>query len=221
MEEIIECEAPAGNGADCATPPIHTFPSLTSNSQGPGNPIRSTPSAIFVRGAPDALFFILGRDAFVEIETWKDFQNPLHPLSFRRDGPARIPENSCRLRASRLSVPCLSSMISKQRSGFIFRDTTSTSKRSTFLDISSTKIRELIERGESVRYLIPPEMEAYIQKHGLYRKRRMTGQNFSYFSFFYCHPHFFWYNATLKIIVTGGYGHRLKDKILALRESSD
>jgi nicotinate-nucleotide adenylyltransferase len=39
-----------------------------------------------------------------------------------------------------------------------------------FLDISSTKVREVIEKGESVRYLIPSEVEAYIQKHGLYRK---------------------------------------------------
>jgi nicotinate-nucleotide adenylyltransferase len=42
-------------------------------------------------------------------------------------------------------------------------------KEITVLDISSTKIRELIERGESVRYLVPGEVEAYIQKNGLYR----------------------------------------------------
>jgi len=43
-------------------------------------------------------------------------------------------------------------------------------KEISFLDISSTKVRELIEKGESVKYLIPAEVEAYIQKHGLYRK---------------------------------------------------
>ncbi len=43
-------------------------------------------------------------------------------------------------------------------------------KEISFLDISSTKVRELIEKGESVRYLIPAEVEAYIRKHGLYRK---------------------------------------------------
>jgi nicotinate-nucleotide adenylyltransferase len=43
-------------------------------------------------------------------------------------------------------------------------------KEILFLDISSTKVRELVERGKSVRYLIPAEVEAYIQKHGLYRK---------------------------------------------------
>jgi nicotinate-nucleotide adenylyltransferase len=43
-------------------------------------------------------------------------------------------------------------------------------KEISFLDISSTKVRELIEKGESVRYLIPDEVEAYIRKFGLYRK---------------------------------------------------
>jgi nicotinate-nucleotide adenylyltransferase len=43
-------------------------------------------------------------------------------------------------------------------------------KEISFLDISSTKVRELIEKGESVRYLIPVEIEAYIRKHGLYQK---------------------------------------------------
>jgi nicotinic acid mononucleotide adenylyltransferase len=43
-------------------------------------------------------------------------------------------------------------------------------KEISFLDISSTKVREFIEKGESVKYLIPAEVEAYIQRHGLYRK---------------------------------------------------
>jgi len=30
----------------------------------------------------------------------------------------------------------------------------------------------LIEKGESVKYLIPAQVEAYIQKHRLYRKSR-------------------------------------------------
>jgi nicotinate-nucleotide adenylyltransferase len=44
-------------------------------------------------------------------------------------------------------------------------------KEITYLDISSTKVRELIEKGESVRYLIPAEVDAYVQRHGLYRPK--------------------------------------------------
>jgi nicotinate-nucleotide adenylyltransferase len=43
-------------------------------------------------------------------------------------------------------------------------------KEISFLDISSTKVRELIEKGGSVRYLIPAEAEAYIRSHRLYQK---------------------------------------------------
>jgi nicotinate-nucleotide adenylyltransferase len=45
----------------------------------------------------------------------------------------------------------------------------------TFLDISSTKIRRLMEGGESVRYLVPTEVETYIQEKGLYRRDRNAG----------------------------------------------
>jgi nicotinate-nucleotide adenylyltransferase len=48
-------------------------------------------------------------------------------------------------------------------------------KEVTMLDISSTKVRELIERGESVRYLVPREVEAYVQKNRLYRKSEVQG----------------------------------------------
>lgn len=37
------------------------------------------------------------------------------------------------------------------------------------LDISSTYIREAIQAGKSVRYLLPREVEAYIKSHGLYQ----------------------------------------------------
>jgi nicotinate-nucleotide adenylyltransferase len=42
-------------------------------------------------------------------------------------------------------------------------------KEINFLDISSTKVRELVEKGGSIKYLVPPEVEAYIEKHRLYR----------------------------------------------------
>ncbi len=38
--------------------------------------------------------------------------------------------------------------------------------------------------------------------------------------FFCCHHFFFCYNALLKITRLGGYGHRFKDKVLALFEGS-
>lgn len=37
------------------------------------------------------------------------------------------------------------------------------------IEISSTDIRSRIERGRSIRYMVPPAVEAYINAHGLYR----------------------------------------------------
>ena len=37
------------------------------------------------------------------------------------------------------------------------------------IEISSTDIRARVREGRSTRYLIPPEVEAYIRQHGLYR----------------------------------------------------
>jgi len=117
----------------------------------------------------EAPFFILGRDAFVEIETWKEFQNLFsfcHFIVMARPGSQKnatfspLPET---LVPNFRYTPEEKAWIHLSGNRLYFKEI-------SFLDISSTKVRELIEKGESVRYLIPVEVEAYIQKHGLYRK---------------------------------------------------
>ena len=41
----------------------------------------------------------------------------------------------------------------------------------TYLDISSTYIRQLLLSGRSVRYLLPTPVADYIEQHALYRGR--------------------------------------------------
>jgi len=115
----------------------------------------------------NALFFILGRDAFVEIETWKEFQNLFsfcHFIVMARPG------------SNILSSTLPEALIPNFRYDPEEKAWTHLSghliylREILFLDISSTKIRELIQGGKSARYLIPNEVEAYIQKQGLYRK---------------------------------------------------
>lgn len=117
---------------------------------------------------PNSLFFILGRDAFVEIETWKDFQHLFSLCNFivmTRPGfqgissPSSLPGSL--IPAFRYD-PEDGVWIHTSGSKLFFKEI-------VFLDISSTKVRELIEKGGSVKYLVPPEVEAYLQEHSLYR----------------------------------------------------
>ena len=42
------------------------------------------------------------------------------------------------------------------------------------IEISSTDIRARVERGQSIRYMVPPAVEAYINAHGVYRKSLLS-----------------------------------------------
>jgi nicotinate-nucleotide adenylyltransferase len=116
-----------------------------------------------------ALFFILGRDAFIEIETWKEFQNLFslcHFIVMARPGSQK---NTLSSHLPEASIPNFR-YDPEEKAWIHLSGHLLYLKEISFLDISSTKVRELIEKEESVRYLIPGEVEAYIQKHGLYRK---------------------------------------------------
>jgi nicotinate-nucleotide adenylyltransferase len=123
---------------------------------------------------PDIFFFILGRDAFVEIETWKEFQHLFSLCNFivmTRPGFQKTLSTSVRVDSDSPLPEALVPVFryDQEIKGWIHTSGhTLHFKNITVLDISSTKVRELIERGESVRYLIPGEVEAYIQKNRLY-----------------------------------------------------
>jgi nicotinate-nucleotide adenylyltransferase len=118
---------------------------------------------------PDDFFFILGRDAFVEIETWKEFQHLFSLCNFIVMTRPGFQKTSSASLLPEVLVPVfrydqeLKAWIHTSGHTLHFKDI-------TVLDISSTKVRESIERGDSVRYLVPAEVEAYIQKNRLYRR---------------------------------------------------
>ena len=114
-------------------------------------------------------FFILGGDAFGEVETWKNFRDLFSLCHFAVMARPGFQKN---ISASPFPKSLVSDFrydpgenawvhVSGHRVHFI---------EISFLDISSTKVRELIEKGKTVRYLIPSEVAAYIEAHGLYRK---------------------------------------------------
>ncbi|OGP66194.1 MAG: nicotinate (nicotinamide) nucleotide adenylyltransferase [Deltaproteobacteria bacterium RBG_13_47_9] len=119
----------------------------------------------------DPLYFILGRDAFVEIETWREFESLFSLCHFVVMTSPGFQKNvlSSPLPEGLTSVfrydPGVNAWIHQSGQTLIFKEI-------TFLDISSTKIRELTERGASLRYLVPMEVETYVKQHGLYQKKQ-------------------------------------------------
>jgi nicotinate-nucleotide adenylyltransferase len=109
------------------------------------------------------LFFITGADAFRDIRTWMGFPTILdrcHFVAVSRPGqPADglkslLPELAGRMIAPESSFPDQPAIV-------LVEAPTS--------PVSSTEIRERIRTGESIEGMVPREVAAYIEKHGLYR----------------------------------------------------
>ncbi len=116
----------------------------------------------------DSFYFIIGMDSYRALATWKDYRRlfeltslvvstrpgspggdalELLPVVIRGEfcydgGPDRLRHRS----GNRVIL-----------------------LEETFLDISSTRIRQLVAEGRSIRYLVPAAVEDYIKRHGLYR----------------------------------------------------
>jgi nicotinate-nucleotide adenylyltransferase len=120
------------------------------------------------------LFFIVGVDAFGEMQTWKD--------ATRLFGLANVVVTNRPPHAAGTSIEHLP--VAAQQAFCYDPATLSYRHRSgtrlhfhsiTALDISATALRERVRRGQSIRYLVPPDVERYIGEHGLYRSGESVG----------------------------------------------
>ena len=120
------------------------------------------------------LYFILGLDAFLEIDTWKSYMDlfPLIPfIILTRPYAGQIdPE----LRQQKIEN-FIKSRISagykydSSQSGFIHLEMEPLFLFNvTPLEISSSAIRSLIKKGRSIRFLVPDEVINLIKTKGLY-----------------------------------------------------
>jgi nicotinate-nucleotide adenylyltransferase len=116
--------------------------------------------------AASELFFIIGADAFAEIESWMDFpaildrahfaivSRPGFPVSGMAD---RLPALAARMtnasEASRHTAPATPSI-------FLINAATA--------DVSATAIRRRAASGESLAGLVPPAVGQHIEQHALY-----------------------------------------------------
>jgi len=121
------------------------------------------------RRAGDNYYFILGLDAFREIETWKDFKQVFPLCNFivtSRPGSRK----SNLLSGISVAVRKLFCYDLKQRTHRHRSGTTLHFLQLTDFAVSASDIRARVREGKSIRYLVPDAVEEYISKRGLYRE---------------------------------------------------
>ena len=102
----------------------------------------------------EKLHFILGTDSFLSIETWYRGEDLLRNYSFIVGVRPGYKESETEEKVR------------------YYRETYNTKVKTLHnrvLEVSSTEIKEKIMRGESIRSLVPYEIERYINEHGLYK----------------------------------------------------
>ena len=121
-------------------------------------------------GPGTQLYFIVGLDAFREIHTWKEYTSLFglcHFVVMTRPGfekkfsPEHLPVE-----------PAADFCYDTQNGGYAHKFGFFVYPTEiTGLDISSTRIREHLQRRKSIRYLVPPAVEAFIAANHLYQDK--------------------------------------------------
>ncbi|MFZ0614805.1 MAG: nicotinate-nucleotide adenylyltransferase [Desulfobacterales bacterium] len=131
---------------------------------------------LFREMLPDTarLFLLVGLDAFLELDTWKSYRTLLKTVAFI---VMSRPEPGMQRPSERWQAldRFLRAAISEEYAGSQERSVFSHPLLMpihvfdvTMLDISSSRIRELIRNGRSVRYLLPAEVLEIVSSRGLY-----------------------------------------------------
>jgi nicotinate-nucleotide adenylyltransferase len=113
------------------------------------------------------LYFILGQDAFHAIQTWKEYEKLLLLCNFvvmTRPGY----ENKG---LEKILPSAFASQFKYDDHVRGFRGPTGHViyfRGVTFLDISSSDIRQRARQGKSIKFLVPETVRHYIEKHSLY-----------------------------------------------------
>lgn len=119
------------------------------------------------------IFFIIGADAFAEIETWSRYPGVLNLANFvvvSRPGTTlqqlrqRLPQLKSRMR---LPLGQGAAPAAAEETLIFLVDAPTP-------DVSSTDIRRRIAAGEPVSGLVPQAVEQHIRQHGLYEQRSLT-----------------------------------------------
>jgi nicotinate-nucleotide adenylyltransferase len=111
-------------------------------------------------------YFILGTDSLREIHTWKDYERLFtlaHFIVVTRPG--------MEFASAWAELPETTRSNFQQAGGYLLhaKSTRVFPAQVLGLDISSTRIRNLVREGKSVRYLVTERVRSYINSRNLYR----------------------------------------------------
>lgn len=111
------------------------------------------------------LYFILGSDAFIELDTWKQ-PNELFDLArfivIERPGVSLKKAIEFLQKFNPLPYQVLNASLSIQEDSRIFFS------QAILANISSSGVRASVRGGKSIRYLVPNVVKDYIEEHVLY-----------------------------------------------------
>jgi nicotinate-nucleotide adenylyltransferase len=116
----------------------------------------------------DELYFLIGIDAFSQIDTWQLYQELFYhtnfivmtrPSSKKQTIFEMLPDDVKKDIRKGDNTLC----VHKSGKKIYLHDITQ-------IDISSTKIKELLKKDRSIRYLVPASVEKIITKRGLYNR---------------------------------------------------
>ena len=116
------------------------------------------------------IFFLVGLDSFMSVAQWHEYRELLAMVPFVVFARAGIVETFDSMREMLKNVVEPKVRWSERKQCFLMPGL----KPVYFqpggrLAISSTDLRQRLESGASVRYLLPEPVRIYIEKHGLYR----------------------------------------------------
>ena len=118
------------------------------------------------------VFFVLGIDAFLEIDTWKEHENVLKQCHFVVVSRPGYDLGSAK---ETLGEKYQERIVEISESASVEEGIHASFKMFLFpmesLDIASTEIRRRIREGESIKGMVPETVETYIQENNLYREK--------------------------------------------------
>ncbi|MFC1883982.1 nicotinate-nucleotide adenylyltransferase [Thermodesulfobacteriota bacterium] len=139
---------------------------LEGKRSGPSYSIDTLRELYKIFGKKTEFFFIIGLDAFLEIKTWKEYENLFEYANFVVIGRSNHKKEDFVAFISGLQISVMGetdsnvfTLPSKKKMMF---------KKTTRMDISATSIRKKVGKGRSIDFLVPDSVNKYIREKELY-----------------------------------------------------